>query len=433
MEAHVSEPDPTDEIRIGKVVIRPKDRQLIVAGEPVKLGARAFDVLLVLVQNKDRLVGHDELFQRVWPGLVVEDNNLAVQISTLRKVLGPEMILNISGRGYRFVASQDPVSADPKPAPWARGLWTNIAVVVVLAVVYISVDRLVLHRAVPSESSPRGSTVEPSPTPSIAVLPFTDMSEKKDQEYFADGLSEEVMDLLSRVPNLHVAARTSAFSFKGKADDIPTIARKLRVANMSRRQRAQGLGRIARHGAPGTCRYRLIGSGRRTTIEKYKDIFQVQNDIAAAVVLALQISLLQEAFPRNAGTRNIEAYTLYLQARSAYFKGGPLDRYKETVTIIRRALERDPGFAPSWSLLSRTQSLIADTFTQNPRDWESARQAAIKALALDPTLPDGHCAMAKVLIAHDWNWDAGLIQARQALAIDPGNALALTRGSDTCS
>jgi TolB-like protein/DNA-binding winged helix-turn-helix (wHTH) protein len=425
MEIPVNDPNPPDEIRFGKVVIRPIERQLIVAGELVKLGARAFDVLLVLVQNKDHLVSHNELFQRVWPGLVVEENNLAVQISALRKLLGPEMIVNIPGRGYRFMASQDPTHAGPKPAHWARGLWINIAVIVVLAVVYITVDQVVLQRGATFESSPPGSTVEPSTTQSVAVLPFTDMSEKQDQEYFADGLSEEVMDLLSRVPNLHVAARTSAFSFKGKSDDIPTIARKLRVANI-----LEGSVRKSGNSLRITVQLVRADSGYRLWSQnydrKYKDIFQVQNDIAAAVVLALQISLLQEAFPRNVGTSNIEAYTLYLQARSAYFKGGPLDRYRETVATVQRALERDPGFAPSWSLLSRTFSLIADTFTSSPLDWEGARQAAIKALDLDPALPDAHCAMAKVLIAHDWNWDAGLTQARQALAIDPGNALALT-------
>ena len=183
-------------IRFGRFEIRPSERRLLDAGVDVTLGSRAFDLLLTLVEQRDRVVSKSELLERVWPGLVVEENNLTVQISTLRKVLGAAALNTVQGRGYRFVM----------PLPEA-------------------VDAV--DTAVAGASA---SPVWPLPDkPSIAVLPFANLSDAADQEYFSDGITEDILTELSRCHSLFVIARNSSFSYKGRAVDVRTVARELGV------------------------------------------------------------------------------------------------------------------------------------------------------------------------------------------------------------
>jgi DNA-binding winged helix-turn-helix (wHTH) protein len=196
--------------QFGRFELRTATRQLLANHEITPLGARAFDILLALIERRDRLVSKDELLDLVWPGLVVEENNLQVQVSALRKILGQEAIATIPGRGYRFTAS---LTSDGVPAapliPW------------------------------PGNNLPQGIT--PLKTflapidengPSIAVLPFVNISDEAANEYFADGIAEELLNVLSKIPGLRVASHTSAFSFKGSKVDIPTVARKLNVSTI---------------------------------------------------------------------------------------------------------------------------------------------------------------------------------------------------------
>lgn len=259
---------------------------------------------------------------------------------------------------------------------------------------------------------------------SIAVLPFTDMSEKKDQEYFSDGLSEELLNLLSKVPELHVAARTSAFSFKGQSDDIPTIARKLLVAYV-----LEGSVRKSGNHLRVTAQLVRAKNGYQVWSETYDrqlvDVFKVQDEIAGSVVTALKVSLLGGAQPHAAATKDTTAYTLLLEARFFANRDTNEDTRK-CIEYLEEAVRLDPTYAPVWAYLSRTLSTAASegVIPRQP-GRERALRAAERALAIDPTLGSAHLAIGKIRLMFDWDWAAADSEIKQARELNPGDSDAL--------
>src|SRR4030088_1358744 len=274
--------------RFGTFELQPNERRLLAGGEPVVLGPRAFDLLVALVERPGQLVTKEELLDCVWPKLVVEENNLQVQVSALRKILGQEAIATIPGRGYRFT-----VTLTGSNAP--------------LKTLLAPIDENV---------------------PSIAVLPFVNMSDDAANEYFADGIAEELINVLSKIRGLRVASHTSAFSFKGSKVDIPTVAQKLNVATI-----LEGSVRTSGKRVRITAQLIEVASDSHLWSETYDreldDIFAVQDDIAQSVVKELRAALLGETADKVASTStaaevrkavtgrsdNPEAFQLYLQGK----------------------------------------------------------------------------------------------------------------------
>jgi TolB-like protein/Flp pilus assembly protein TadD len=262
------------------------------------------------------------------------------------------------------------------------------------------------------------------PEKSVAVLPFVDMSEKKDQEYFSDGMAEEIIDLLVKVPELHVPARTSSFYFKGKQEDIPTIAKRLMVAHVLE-------GSIRRSGNRLRITAQLVraDNGYHLWSETYDrqldDVFKVQDEIASAVVKALKVSLLQGEPKKTPSASNTEVYTAYLQSRFFYNRGGNGDD-QQALDYVHEALRLDPTFAPAWAQLSR---MIVNEWEVGRLSWkqahEDAQRAAEKAAVLEPKLPEAHIALGKISFWMEWNWPAVDAAYRSALDLDPDNAAAL--------
>jgi len=256
---------------------------------------------------------------------------------------------------------------------------------------------------------------------SVAVLPFVDMSEKKDQEYFSDGLSEELIDMLTKVPELRVPARTSSFYFKGKQATIADIAKALAVAHV-----LEGSVRKSGNTLRITAQLIRVDNGYHVWSEtydrKFDDIFKIQDDIARSVVAALRVSLLEAHLSRTTPSANSEAYTLYLQAQSIMSRGTHADSQK-AIEYLHQSLEFDPSFAPAWAVLA---AVLASDFGWgiSPIDEVSAKAhaAASRAIKLDPTLPLGHVAMGRTLYLVDWNWDAAEPELKQALALEPRSA-----------
>jgi TolB-like protein len=299
------------------------------------------------------------------------------------------------------------VTASSVPARPVKSRYTRILVAAAVAVIvtYVVVEKFWLSRQV-VEKTPIASAVAVnapvSPViseKSIAVLPFLDMSEKHDQEYFSDGLAEELLDLLSKTPGLRVIARTSSFYFKGKQASLPEIAKTLNVANLLE-------GSVRRSGNRLRVTTQLIraDTGEDLWSESYdrdfKDVFQVQDDIAAAVVKALRTTLLLSS-PENR-TKNMEAYTLFLQGR-ALAKGSATDHRKAT-QVLRRAVELDPGYSAAWAALANVlYELCAfiDIGHDVDADMEYARVAVQRALELDPDNASAHYLRATIRIVHD--------------------------------
>jgi adenylate cyclase len=287
--------------------------------------------------------------------------------------------------------------------------------------------RVIAPAAAVAAGTPAAVTATPAiPEKSVAVLPFVDMSEKKDQEYFSDGMSEELIDMLTKIPDLRVPARTSSFYFKGRPTTISDIAKALGVTYV-----LEGSVRKSGSVLRVTAQLIRVDTGYHLWSETYDrqldDVFKVQDDIAGAVVKALKISLMGGALPESAGTQNVEAYNLYLQARAIYVQANSRSDYAREVEYLRKAIDADPQFANAWALLSRVVAAQGqDNYVPAEQALEESRRAANRALELNPLLPDAHTAVAKIYVDDDLDIRRGESQVQQALALDPNNSFSLS-------
>jgi adenylate cyclase len=278
--------------------------------------------------------------------------------------------------------------------------------------------------------------------PSIAVLPFTDMSAEKDQEYFADGLAEELLNVLAKIRGLRVAARTSAFQFKGKNDDITVIGRKLNVATVLEGsvRKAGNRMRIAVQLVKVADGYHLWSESYDRTLE---DIFAVQDDIAQSVVKELRTTLLGEAADASAekaATEAVaaaakgratdpEAHRLYLQARYFADRGTQEDLAK-SIGYLKEALSRDPKFAIAWAELGMMHAREArQGWAPVGEGRGRGREAVMRALALEPELAEGHTALGWIQMAHEWDWRGAEASCRRALTLAPGSVIVQRRAA----
>jgi TolB-like protein/lipoprotein NlpI len=269
--------------------------------------------------------------------------------------------------------------------------------------------------AVPSASTP-SSAAPATSDKSIAVLPFVDMSQGKDQEYFSDGISEELLNLLAKIPALHVAARTSSFSFKGKEVPIPEIAKTLLVANVLE-------GSVRKSGDQVRITAQLIRAvdgyhlWSETYDRKLDDIFKIQDEISAKVVEQLKVTLLGAA--PTARTTDPGAYALYLQAVQLG-RQGTAEAYKQADVLYHKVLAIDPHFAPAWTGLA--ENLYHETsqgLLPNKEGLAQGRDAATKALAIDPDYAPAHARLGSIALFGDNDLAGAAQHYRRALTLDP--------------
>jgi serine/threonine-protein kinase len=308
-----------------------------------------------------------------------------------------------------------------------------IGALAVLAIVVVAAERFIprtepipvaTEAAPAAPAAPAVETPAPAAAKSIAVLPFADMSAGKDQEYFADGLSEELLNLLARLPELRVTGRTSSFQFKGRNEDLRVIGETLNVAHILE-------GSVRKSGEKVRITAQLVNAadGYHLWSETYDrtldDIFAVQDDIAGEVVKALQLTLLGPTSVTRSRPQDSEAHNLALQGRFFLDRRSRED-LERAVDYFHQSLERDPDYAPAWAGLSQTYARQADTGYLPVADgYRQAREAAEKALALDSELAEAHLAMGWIQNSHDWDWAAADVSFRKALELEPGSVDAL--------
>jgi serine/threonine protein kinase/TolB-like protein len=280
-------------------------------------------------------------------------------------------------------------------------------------------------QGVPAVAGAGASSIEPGVAPfmplarSVAVLPFLDMSENRDQEYFSDGLTEELLDRLAKIPALRVIARTSSFSFRGKSDDIPTIAKQLNVANI-----LEGSVRKSGHQLRVTTRLIRTATGEELWSETYdrelKDVFQVQDEIAAAVITALKLQLVPRGLSSNTHrTSNTEAYDQYLLGRQSYDRA-TLDGSRHAIAAFRKAIELDPGYAAAYAGLAMADRSVG-TFS-DAAAMREAVESADKAVALAPDEADGYVVRGDLRYTLGWDWTGAQADLEKALSYDPGDS-----------
>jgi TolB-like protein len=251
--------------------------------------------------------------------------------------------------------------------------------------------------------------LSPPPATSIAVLPFDNISADLSQEYFSDGISEELLSLLAQVPELTVISRSSAFSFKGKNVDVRTIARELHVAHILD-------GSVRKVGD----RVRVVAQLVDTSVGKIVwsqtydrslgDIFAVQDEIAKSVVSEMRIALLGDV--PNLTRTDVEAYSLFLQAQHVARQGSP-EAYSDAILLLRRVLSIDESYAPAWTALSFVISNQVNNGLRNVAEGiEEARIAAAKALEIDPELASAHIEMARIAMNIDHDYSSAISHLR---------------------
>jgi TolB-like protein len=296
----------------------------------------------------------------------------------------------------------------------------------------LALGGFVLWQYEPATEAPTTATARaPAPTgespnpKSIAVLPFADMSPEKDQEYMSDGIAEELLNLLAKVPDLKVIARTSSFAFKGEKIEVAEIAKRLNVAHVLE-------GSVRKAGNTVRITAQLIRASDSTHLwsERYDrpldDIFAVQDEIANAIVQNLQMQLTgAQVARREAGTHDLDAYQLYLRAVSAHSRNTEASLQAE-IDYLERAIKLDPNYALAWLQLSFAVVVQAENgFLDATEGFERARSLAQHALQLNPELPEAYAVLQGIHTGYDWDWDAAEIAGKKALALDPMNPDAL--------
>jgi serine/threonine protein kinase/Tfp pilus assembly protein PilF len=260
----------------------------------------------------------------------------------------------------------------------------------------------------------------PAVTQSIAVLPFVNLSSDKDQEYFSDGLAEELLNGLSRIPDLRVTGRTSSFQFRGKTEDSRAIGEKLNVAMLLE-------GSVRSQGSRLRITAQLIkaADGFQVWSEVYdrekNDILSVQEEIARAVTGALKVTLMGGIPVHPGASRNPEAYNAYLQAQ--YFSHTrSKEGLQKAAAYYEEATRLDPGYALAWTMLGTVRANQAGK-ADLPLDegYRVARESVGRALAIDPNLGMAHAALGWIRLTYDWDWPGAEASLKRALALEPGN------------
>jgi TolB-like protein/DNA-binding winged helix-turn-helix (wHTH) protein/thioredoxin-like negative regulator of GroEL len=421
-------------------------RLLLREGTPVALTPKAFETLLVFIQTRGQVLGKDELMQRVWPDTVVEENNLAQSISALRKALGEgphenRYIATVPGRGYRFVAgvtevgpaesegslpeqaavNPDDVAArtDPSAAPLSHSSKAHrgtaalaLAALAVAALVAVAAARWLATRGEASR------TDQHSIPPSIAVLPFVNLSPEKEAEYFSDGVTEEITSALARISGLRVASRSSAFQFKGRSPDARQVGQQLGVGTVLE-------GGVRKVGDQLRITVQLINTAdgyhlwSKTYDRNARDIFAIQQNIADSIAheLRVQFAPREGVVMFKPPTENVEAHNLVLKARSL----APIaDNWDIILGYFNQALTYDPNYAAAYVGLASTWNRLAVAAAVPPKQvMEKARQAADRALQLDGSLPEAHFVSALVKWNYEWDWAGADREFRVALDLQP--------------
>ena len=399
---------------------------------------RPFLVPVVIDQTKDDDLGVPERFRELqWTALPAGDTPpafveriarlLDAEKSTAADSADPYAAAVSLVRERRARALKE-ASPDGAASRRARLSLLLVAAVVAIGLGYITLDRFVLskHRAEPARHAAVLAPAVAAATKdiSIAVLPFLDLSAKKDQEYFSDGLTEELLDQLAQVSDLRVPARTSSFYFKGKKATIAEIARALNVANVLE-------GSVRKAGSTMRVSAELIRADNgyhlwaHTYDRDVKDVFKVQDEIAAAVVEALKAKLLP--LPKALTARrssNSEAYDQYLLGRQFLTRNSGEDS-KRAAQAFRKSIAQDPNYAAAWAGLSSAMFWVADSepaLKGTLADRNEARAAADKAVALQPELADAYLTRALLRTVNDLDFAGAREDLLRALALEPENA-----------
>lgn len=449
--------------RWGEFLLRPAQRQLLRGGRPVAVEDRVFDLLVLLLQHRERPIDRQEVIAAIWGKRPVSDATLRQLVYKTRRAIGDDgehqaTIATLYGRSLQWVAPVEILSAaedTPSPAfaapsdshataaevevtdlpgsalvvpPRSRSLPIRAAWLVAALVVLGGGIALVAWLARrPAGSAPGMATIDARATrPStLAVLPFVDLDPQQDQRYVSDGLTEELINRLARVPRLRVTARTSSFVFRDKAVDVREAARRLGVANVLE-------GSVQRAGERWRVRVALVDArdGYELWSGEYDagadDLLGMEDRIAGSVVATLYPKLAPEALAGTAPRPHVApaAHDFYLVGLKYLSRRTTADIY-QAIAYFERAIQADPRYADAWSGMAIGYAILRDYNSDAPPDthYDDALGAARKAVMLDPRSARGHMVLGQLYEEH-WQWARAKQEFERALRLDPSDATA---------
>ena len=422
------ESEGSQQIRFGEFELDPRRRRLSREGKTVSLNPKAFDLLVFLVQNGGRVISKDEILSDIWKDQFVEESNLAVQISALRKVLGDQttksrFLATIPGKGYQFIADVSYVGAaaetiatetssvdvlQPPPIkPSRRG--TMLVVVVSAAVLLIAGYFAVQFFLIGDRDEVR----------SVAVLPFVNQTVSPSPEYLGDGLAEGIIFSLSRIPGLRVMSRDSAFRYRDNPIDAKQIGTELGV-------QAVLTGRISQIGEALSIQVEFVSTTDSSVIwageftRKLSEAEKLRADVAASITRELEIKLTppdEQSLHKNQ-SEVFEAYQLYLIGRY-HLNRSTDDGFFKGRDSFRLAIEKDANYALAHAGLADAYNLLCGWGAVAPNEgYPLAKAAAVRALELDETLAEAHVSLGVVRLFYDADWVGAERDLRRAIEIN---------------
>jgi TolB-like protein/DNA-binding winged helix-turn-helix (wHTH) protein/Tfp pilus assembly protein PilF len=447
-------PPPNSVVRFGTYEVSLESGEVRKAGLRIRVQQQPMKLLQILLEHPRKVVTREELRSRVWPNESFGDFDQALNIAIgkLRSALGdsaenPRFIETLPKRGYRFIADVSVLDADRPKMPESvagefpgsqektepghtlqgtglavapqRRLWLTGRVIVALAfVLSLSILSVWLFRS-------RGPA--PAGIRSLAVLPLENLSGDASQNYFADGMTDELITDLAQISALRVISRTSVMAYKGARKPLPQIARELNVDAVVE-------GTVLRSGDQVRITAQLIeaSTDKHLWSQSYegevRDTLALQSRVASAIADQIRINLTprEQAALKNVKVVNPEAYESYLKGRYFWNKR-TADGLKAALAYFKQAIEEDPKYAKAYSGLADTYALLGDWqyAVMTPKEaFPEAKAAAIKALELDSSLSEAHTSLGYSLRAFDWNFDSAGKEFRQAIEINPGYATA---------
>src|SRR5215472_7952851 len=417
-----------------------RERRLSREGQPIAITPKAFETLLVLVQHPGHLMLKGELMRAVWPDSFVEEVNLSQSISTLRRALGDtahesRYIATVPGKGYRFIPEVS--SVPPSKAGRASLVIEERSPIVIeqprslhsptMIAGTVALAGIIVFGAYYFGKTNHARTVVasiPPPISSIAVLPLENLSNDPKQEYFVEGMTDEIITDLAQLPGLRVISRTSTQQYKGSHKSLPQIARELNVDGVLE-------GTVLRVGNRVRIRAQLIDapSDRHLWAKAYerdgKDVLTLQATLARDIADEIRLNLTSQAQTRLAQAQPVdpEAHEFYLKGRYFWNKRDKAG-IEKAVEYFQRAIAKDPNYAVAYAGLSDAYIFSGDHLHPEDGSMARAKAAADKALALDNNLAEAEASLGLIALFSDWNWDGARSHFEQAIALDPNYATA---------
>ena len=431
-------PDPTNSYQFGAFQLIPHERQLLCNGNQIPLPPKTFETLVVLVEKSGHLIGKEELMQTLWPDTFVEEANLTHHISALRKALGEkengqQYIQTVPRRGYRFVADvrksvvTEPHTAlaareTPSPvgelSPSKRSIRNRVALFSVIIATVIGLGYFSYTRIWTRKSTQSDNFV-------LLVLPFENPSGNPEEQYFSDGMTEEMITELANLQpgRLRVIARTTAMRAKSSGTTIDQFARELGVDYVLE----SSVYRVNDHVRINARLFKVTDQSplwAQAYDRELHDILGLQDEIARSISQEIALQLNAADNPRTVRQIDPEAHEAYL--KGLYFFDKLSEQgMKTSIEYFQQAIKKEPGYAAPYARMARAYGLLGNFNSLRPEDaYPKEKDAALKALEIDSSLAEARAALGWAKLFYDRDWDGAREEFQKAVDLNPNLASA---------